>query len=58
MNKTKEVNYYAYCDKCEYFEVDEGDDPCNECLTYFMNIDSHVPVNFKEKKGRKRNDER
>lgn len=45
----KEVYYNDYCQKCEYYTTDEEDDPCYECLANPVNIESHKPVNFKER---------
>ena len=47
---TKEVWFYEYCEKCKYWDVPDGDDPCNECLAQSYNIDSHEPINFEEAK--------
>ena len=44
----KEVFFNEYCPKCEYKNLDDGKDPCNECLTYPYNANSHKPVMFKE----------
>ena len=46
---SKEVYFFEYCDKCKHKTLSESDEPCNECLTYAMNDDSHKPVNFKPK---------
>lgn len=48
--KTKLVHFGEYCPKCKDKDTKETDDPCNECLTYPTNLDSHKPVNFKEEK--------
>ena len=45
----KEVYYELYCEKCIYGDRKETDDPCNDCLAYPYNINSHKPVLFKEK---------
>lgn len=45
----KEVFYYQYCNKCEYEPIDGGDEPCNTCLNYPYNEDSHKPIMFSEK---------
>ena len=47
----KEVYFDQYCRKCKYWkENDEGlEEPCNECLSEPINIDSHTPVKFEEK---------
>lgn len=50
----KEVYFHEYCHSCEYF--DKVDDngllvvKCEECLSTPSNIDSHKPINYKEKK--------
>ena len=44
----KEVYFHEYCEKCEYKDVDEVKDPCNECLSEPDNLYSHKPVKFKE----------
>lgn len=46
---TKEVFFHEYCPKCEHWDSEETDDPCNDCLNNPMNYDSHKPVYFKEK---------
>lgn len=50
MNREKEVYFGEYCHKCEYEEMAEWDDPCFECLNCPVNIDSHKPVKWKERK--------
>ena len=45
----EEVYFHEYCEKCEYKDVDEVKDPCNECLSEPANLYSHKPVKFKEK---------
>lgn len=46
-NDLKEVDYHKYCPKCEHHDTKETDDPCNECLTYPMNTQSHKPIHYK-----------
>lgn len=60
--KNKIVRFDKYCPKCEYYDLDEGEDPCNECLYSPANQNSQKPINFKEKEvkekkkdGRKKN---
>ena len=60
--KNKIVRFDKYCPKCEYCDLDEGKDPCNECLYSPANQNSQKPINFKEKEvkekkkdGRKKN---
>lgn len=50
---TKEVYFSDYCSKCKHERVLETEDPCNECLTYPSNEDSHKPVNFVKAEKRK-----
>ena len=42
----KEVYFEKYCQTCEYKEVKEKDDPCDECLSNPTNLYSHKPVNY------------
>ncbi len=48
-NAKKEVFFEIYCPKCKNENTDESKDPCNDCLGYPYNIDSHKPIHFKEK---------
>ena len=43
-----EVYYFEYCGKCKYFDTDDGDDPCDLCLSEPAMPDSHKPAYFKE----------
>lgn len=45
----KEVYFSEYCPKCQYWTFAENEDPCNECLGHPSNINSHRPINYKEK---------
>lgn len=49
MNDLKEVYFDEYCHKCQHEEKKESEDPCYDCLGQGYNVDSHKPVNFKEK---------
>ena len=49
MNNTREVRFDEWCPKCKNADTPETDDPCNGCLQQGWNIDSHQPVNFREK---------
>ena len=46
----KEVYFDKYCKTCEYCDYKETDGPCFKCLEESININSHKPVNWKEKK--------
>lgn len=48
---TKEVFYFAYCSKCKHKDLDESEEPCNECLTFGENDNSHKPIRFEEDKN-------
>ena len=52
-NAKKEVFFEIYCPKCKNENTDESEDPCNDCLGYPYNIDSHKPIHFKEKDDEK-----
>lgn len=44
----KIVEYEKWCPNCVYFDLDEEQDPCNDCLGTPINADSHKPVNFRK----------
>lgn len=46
---TKEVNFRVYCPKCQFYPLQETEDPCNECLAQGWNEDSTKPIGYKEK---------
>ena len=46
----KEVRFDEFCSKCQFKDVDEGEDPCNECLHHPVNLHSRVPTEFKAAK--------
>ena len=48
----KEVHFDQYCKKCKHKKLDEGEEPCNECLSNPYNEYSHKPVRY-EKDNRK-----
>lgn len=53
--KTKEVWFNIWCQKCAHGKKEETEDPCNECLAKGWNIETHKPINYKEKyDGRKK----
>ena len=45
---TKEVYFSQYCLKCKHGDLEETEEPCNECLTHPWNENSHKPVYFEE----------
>lgn len=46
--RDKEVYFETWCPKCEYYALDESEDPCDECLNNPVNQYTHRPVCFKE----------
>lgn len=44
----KEVYFYEYCQTCKHLDVDEHEDPCDECLHNPSNQYSHTPVKWEE----------
>ena len=45
----KEVLFDKYCPLCKYEKVNEGDDPCNDCLAQGALLDTHKPLYFEKK---------
>lgn len=48
-NDYKMVMFNTHCPKCKYEEVDENQEPCEECLTEYAKWASRKPVKFEEK---------
>ncbi len=48
MKNTKEVWFDQYCKTCKYSSNKDYEDPCNDCLDYPGNVDSHKPVNWRK----------
>ena len=46
----KEVYFHIYCETCKHKDLKDHEDPCNECLEYGANVDSHKPVKWEEGK--------
>lgn len=44
-----EVYFDQYCKQCKHEKLDEKKDPCFECLSNPVNLNSHKPINFEEK---------
>lgn len=45
-NYTKEVDFKKWCPSCEYYNKNETDDPCNECLTVPARYGSAKPIKY------------
>ena len=42
----KEVMYGKYCPTCQFKDVDEANEPCEECLEQFFRDGSEKPVKY------------
>lgn len=49
VRNTKEVDFAKYCKTCKFSELPEYEDPCDDCLMYPVNENSHKPVKWEEK---------
>ena len=48
VNDYKEVLYNEYCKKCVHKDLDEHEEPCEECMSEPVNLWSKRPVKFEE----------
>ena len=46
----KEVYFNQHCGKCKHSSVVPTEEPCNECLTTPVNLNSHVPIKYEDDK--------
>ena len=46
----KEVRFDEFCPKCKFYKLDDGEDPCYDCLQHPSNLHSRVPTEFKAAK--------
>lgn len=46
----KEVRFDEFCLKCKFYKLDDGEDPCHDCLQHPSNLHSRVPTEFKAAK--------
>lgn len=49
----KEIFFVEWCPKCKHASLDEGQDPCFDCLRVPARDNSHKPVMFEEKEQKK-----
>ena len=49
----REVGFLKYCETCKYKEVEEVEDPCNECLDEPYNEYTDKPIKWEEKGDKK-----
>ena len=50
----QEVYFDQYCKNCKHSSKKEDEDPCYDCLKNPYNLESHKPVYFKERRGKKK----
>jgi hypothetical protein len=50
----KEVHFHEYCKTCKHKDLSEAEDPCFDCLDNPVNVHSHKPVHYEEKKNKRR----
>lgn len=44
----REVDFHKYCETCKHKEVEEVEDPCNECLDEPYNEHTGKPIKWEE----------
>ena len=47
--KYKEVDFKKYCPLCKYEDLDDFLNPCDDCLTWPVNLGTSKPMKFMEK---------
>lgn len=47
--KPKEVRYDLYCERCVHKDLDDFEEPCNECMEQFTNEGTDKPTKYEEK---------
>ena len=48
MDHAKIVDYCKFCNKCKHYELKGTAEPCEECLTSPVNMNSKKPIKFEE----------
>lgn len=46
------VEFWRYCETCEYKDLDENKEPCEGCLEEPWNEYTSKPINWKKKDSR------
>lgn len=49
----KFVAFNKYCETCKHKDVNEVEDPCNECLDNPVNDHTDKPIKYKEQEKNK-----
>lgn len=42
------VDFEKYCETCKHKDLDDAEEPCNECLECPVNLHSQKPVKWEE----------
>ena len=42
----KEVDFHKYCPSCKHKSKKDSEDPCNECLSEPMNVNTSKPMKW------------
>lgn len=50
----KEVHFGDYCPTCKHYDLNEDEDPCNDCLNNPSNENSHKPLRWKKDTKKKK----
>lgn len=45
----KEVYFDRYCKTCKHEKLKETEEPCEECISEPLNLNTHRPVKYKKK---------
>ncbi|MBO6285674.1 MAG: hypothetical protein J6O18_05140 [Bacilli bacterium] len=40
------VDFYSNCKLCKYIDLDDSEDPCDECLANPVNMNSERPIHY------------
>lgn len=46
MENVMKIVDFSKCKECKYYEVEDYNEPCHECLNTFEMANSHTPLNF------------
>lgn len=44
----REVEYWNYCDTCKYKDLDDTQEPCNECLGNPITENTSKPIKYEK----------
>jgi hypothetical protein len=49
----KEVYFHRYCKTCQHEKVEDTDEPCDECMSEPINLNTHRPVKYEAKETKR-----